>query len=137
MGSENGEFRDPHALAMDSQGRLFVGDRGNSRLQIFSQDGEHIATWTQFGRPSGLFIDKNDILYSTDSESNARRNAGWKRGIRIGSAKDGFVTAFIPDPEPDQDNSATSAAEGVAVDAAGNIYGAEVGPRAIKKYVRK
>ena len=63
--------------------------------------------------------------------------AGWKRGIRIGSARDGFVTAFIPDPEPDQDNSATSAAEGVAVDAAGNVYGAEVGPRAIKKYVRK
>ena len=74
---------------MDSQGRLFVGDRGNSRLQIFTQDGEHIATWTQFGRPSGLFIDQNDILYSADSESNARRNTGWKRGIRIGSAKDG------------------------------------------------
>jgi len=136
-GGDHGQFRDPHALAMDSQGRLFVGDRGNSRLQIFTQDGEHIATWTQFGRPSGLFIDKNDILYSADSESNARRNTGWKRGIRIGSAKDGFVTEFIPDPEPDQDNSGTSAAEGIAVDAAGNIYGAEVGPRAIKKYVRK
>ena len=136
-GGDHGQFRDPHALAMDSQGRLFVGDRGNSRLQIFTQDGEHIATWTQFGRPSGLFIDQNDILYSADSESNARRNTGWKRGIRIGSAKDGFVTAFIPDPEPDQDNSGTSAAEGIAVDAAGNIYGAEVGPRAIKKYARK
>ena len=135
-GGDHGQFRDPHALAMDSQGRLFVGDRGNSRLQIFTQDGEHLATWTQFGRPSGLFIDDNDILYSTDSESNARRNGGWKRGIRIGSARDGFVTDFIPDPEPDQDNSATSAAEGVAVDAGGNIYGAEVGPRAIKKYVR-
>ena len=137
VGGDHGEFRDPHALAMDSQGRLFVGDRGNSRIQIFTQDGEHLATWTQFGRPSGLYIDDNDILYSADSESNARRNGGWKRGIRIGSAKDGFVTAFIPDPEPDQDNSATSAAEGVAVDAAGNIYGAEVGPRAIKKYVRR
>jgi len=136
-GGDHGQFRDPHALAMDSEGRLFVGDRGNSRLQIFTQDGEHLATWTQFGRPSGLFIDKNDILYSADSESNARRNPGWKRGIRIGSVKDGFVTAFIPDPEPDQDNSGTSAAEGVAVDAAGNIYGAEVGPRALKKYVRK
>jgi hypothetical protein len=136
-GGDTGEFRDPHALAMDSQGRLFVGDRGNSRIQIFTQDGEHLATWTQFGRPSGLFIDSNDMLYSADSESNATRNAGWKRGIRIGSVKDGFVTAFIPDPEPDQDNSATSAAEGVAVDAAGNIYGAEVGPRAVKKYVRK
>jgi len=136
-GGDHGQFRDPHALAMDSQGRLFVGDRGNSRLQIFTQDGEHIATWTQFGRPSGLFIDADDILYSADSESNARRNAGWKRGVRIGSAKDGFVTAFIPDPEPDQDNSGTSAAEGIAVDAAGNIYGAEVGPRAVKKYMRK
>ena len=137
VGGDTGEFRDPHALAMDSQGRLFVGDRGNSRIQIFTQDGEHLATWTQFGRPSGLFIDGNDILYSADSESNATRNTGWKRGIRIGSAKDGFVTAFIPDPEPDQDNSGTSAAEGVAADAAGNIYGAEVGPRAIKKYVKK
>ncbi|MBT8084563.1 MAG: hypothetical protein HKN35_00960 [Woeseia sp.] len=134
-GDNDGQFRDPHALAMDSQGRLFVADRGNSRLQIFDQGGKHLATWTQFGRPSGLFIDANDVLYSADSESNAGRNQGWLRGIRIGSARDGFVTAFIPDPEPDQDNSGTSGAEGVAVDAAGNIYGAEVGPRALKKYV--
>ena len=136
-GGENGEFRDPHALAMDSQGRLFVGDRANRRTQIFDQEGEHIATWTQFGRPSGLFIDANDILYSADSESNAGRNPGWKRGIRIGSAVDGFVTAFIPDPEPDQDNSATSAAEGIAVDHMGNVYGAEVGPRMLRKYVKR
>ena len=81
-GAENGEFRDPHALAMDSQGRLFVGDRANSRIQIFDQDGNHIATWTQFGRPSGLFIDDNDILYAADSESNARRHPGWRRGRR-------------------------------------------------------
>ncbi|MFQ5790657.1 MAG: peptidyl-alpha-hydroxyglycine alpha-amidating lyase family protein [Acidobacteriota bacterium] len=138
-GAEAGEFRDPHALAMDSQGRLFVGDRGNSRIQIFTQDGEHIATWTQFGRPSGLYIDGNDILYAADSESNATwgNNPGWKRGIRIGSAKDGFVTAFIPDPEPDPDNAGTTGAEGVAADAEGNVYGAEVGPRALKKYVKK
>lgn len=137
MGSENGEFRDPHALAMDSQGRLFVGDRGNSRIQIFSQDGEHLETWTQFGRPSGLFIDENDILYAADSESNARRNRGWKRGIYIGSARDGWVTDFIPDVEADPDNSGTSAAEGVAVDRYGNVYGAEVGPRQMVKYTRR
>lgn len=136
-GGDAGEFKDPHALAMDSKGRLFVGDRGNSRIQIFDQQGKYLATWTQFGRPSGLFIDANDVLYSADSESNAGRNPGYKRGIRIGSVVDGFVTAFIPDPETDQDGTGTSGAEGVAVDAMGNIYGAEVGPRAIKKYVRQ
>ena len=114
-----------------------MGDRANSRIQIFTQDGEHLATWHQFGRPSGLFIDENDMLYSADSESNAGRNAGWRRGIYVGSARTGFVTAFIPDPEPNPDRSATSAAEGVAVDAFGNVYGAEVGPRMLRKYVKR
>lgn len=135
-GSEAGQFRDPHALAMDSQGRLFVADRANSRIQIFDQEGKHLATWTQFGRPSGLFIDHNDTLYATDSESNASRNPGWKRGIYIGSAKTGWVSGFIPDPEPDQDRSATSGAEGVAVDRHGDIYAAEVGPKMLRKFAR-
>ncbi len=133
-GLEHGEFRDPHALAMDSQGRLFVGDRANSRTQVFDQEGNHLATWTQFGRPSGLWIDSNDRLYATDSESNARRNPGWLRGIYIGSARTGWVDTFVQDPEPDQDNSGTSGAEGIAVDAMGNMYGAEVGPRQMRKY---
>lgn len=136
-GGDHGQFRDPHALAFDSQGRLFVADRGNSRIQIFDQEGKHLSTWTQFGRPSGLYIDENDVLYATDSESNARRNPGWKRGIYIGSAKTGWVTALIPDPEPDPDNSGTSGAEGVAVDAMGAVYGAEVGPATVRKYVKK
>jgi hypothetical protein len=136
-GGENGEFRDPHALAMDSQGRLFVGDRANSRIQIFDQDGTWLATWTQFGRPSGLYIDDDDVLYAADSESNMRRNPGWERGIYIGSARTGWVSAFIPDPVEDADASATSGAEGVAVDAWGNVYGAEVGPQQMRKYIRR
>ena len=62
----------------------------------------------------------------------------WKRGIRIGSVrdgKDGKIQFFIPDPA--KSRPSTSAAEGVAVDAAGNIYGAEVGPAALKRYVKK
>jgi len=136
-GQANGEFRDPHALAMDSQGRLFVADRGNSRIQIFDQEGTHLATWTQFGRPSGIFIDANDMLYAADSESNTARNPGWKRGMYIGSARTGWVTAFIPDPEPNPDAAGTSFAEGVTVDAQGNIYGAEVGSRSLRRYVRR
>jgi streptogramin lyase len=136
-GSAPGEFDTPHGLAMDSRGRLFVADRNNNRIQIFDQEGKFLEEWKQFSRLSGIYIDRNDILYGADSESNTKRNPGWKRGIRIGSAKDGKVTAFIPDPNPDPDNSGTSAAEGVAADAQGNVYGAEVGPRALKKYVRK
>ena len=127
----------PHALAMDSQGRLFVGDRGNDRIKVFDQTGKLLHTWYQFSRPSGIFIDRQDRIYVADSESGsvAPTRKEWKRGIRIGSAKDGTVTAFIPDPA--ENPPSTSAAEGVAVDGAGNVYGAEVGPRALKKYVRK
>jgi secreted PhoX family phosphatase len=138
-GSGQGQFEVPHALAFDSRGRLFVGDRANNRIQIFDQEGKFIAEWKQFSRPSGIFIDQNDILYVTDSESTDKdgygHNPGYKRGIRIGSAKDGTVTAFIPDPSPG--TGATSAAEGVAADVAGNVYGAEVGPKDLKKYVKK
>lgn len=135
-GTGSGQLDVPHALAMDSAGRLFVADRGNSRLQIFDQAGTWLATWTQFGRPSGLYIDGNDTLYSADSESNTGpgRNPGWYRGIRIGSAKTGFVEAFIPDPNTGEANG-TSVAEGVSADEDGNVYGAEVAQRALRKYI--
>ena len=136
-GSAPGEFDTPHGLAFDSRGRLFVADRGNNRIQIFDQDGKFLEEWRQFGRPSGVYIDKRDVLYVADSESNSKTNPGWKRGIRIGSAKDGKVTAFIPDPERDPEKVVTSGSEGVAADAHGNVYGAEVGPRALKRYVKK
>jgi sugar lactone lactonase YvrE len=138
IGSTAGtELNQPHALAMDSKGRLFVGDRGNNRIQIYNQDLELLDSWSQFSRPSGLFIDKDDNIYVADSESGSVNPAhgGWKRGIRIGSAKTGEVVSFIPDPAVSPPS--TSAAEGVAVDAKGNIYGAEVGPKALKKYVKK
>ena len=131
-----GEFDTPHGLAFDSKGRLFVADRNNNRIQIFDQEGNFIEQWTQFSRPSGIFIDAKDNIYVADSESNSvRAHPGWKRGIRIGHVKDGYVTAFIPDPV--ENVKGTSAAEGVAADSLGNIYGAEVGPKALKKYVKK
>ena len=136
-GSEPGQFRTPHALAMDSQGLLYVGDRSNRRIQVFEQDGTFVRDFYNFGRASGLAIDGDDNLYVADSESNYRRNGGYKRGIRVANISDLRIFAFIPDPEPDQDNSGTSAAEGVAVDNEGNVYGAEVGPRALRKHAKR
>ena len=138
-GTGPNEFDQPHALAMDSKGRLFVGDRNNNRIQILDQNGTYLTEWRQFSRPSGIYIDKNDTIYVADSESEsvARNHDGWKRGIRIGSAKDGSINAFIPDPDTrKRPDVGTSAAEGVAADSQGNVYGAEVGPRAVKKYVK-
>jgi sugar lactone lactonase YvrE len=138
-GTAPGQFDLPHALAFDSKGRLFVADRNNNRIQIFDQNGKFLAAWKQFGRPSGIYIDRKDNMYVGDSESNTPRNPGWKRGIYVGSAKTGKVTAFIPNPEPDPDPDHTnaSAAEGVAADEQGNVYGAEVQAKTLKKYVRK
>jgi sugar lactone lactonase YvrE len=136
-GTGPGEFDLPHCLAFDSKGRLFVGDRNNNRIQIFDQDGNYLEEWKQFSRPSGIFIDKNEVIYVADSESESvsKNHYGWKRGIRIGNVKGGLVTAFIPDPV--EVAAGTSAAEGVAVDSKGIIYGAEVGPKDLKKYVKK
>ena len=137
LGTGPGEFDQPHALAIDSKNRLLVGDRNNNRVQIFDLDGKFIQQLHQFSRPSGIWLTKDDVLYVTDSESESvsRNHNGWKRGIRWGSLKDGKVVGFIPDPV--EKASDTSAGEGVAVDAAGNIYGAEVGPKALNKYVKK
>jgi len=68
-GSGRGELSEPHTIAMDSRGRLFVGDRENNRIQIFDQDGTFLDEWRQFGRPSGIFITKDDTIYVADSES--------------------------------------------------------------------
>ena len=135
-GKGPGEMDTPHAITMDSKGRLFVADRANNRVQIFDQDGKFIDQWKQFGRPSGIYIDKNDTIYVVDSQSNAMLNPGFKRGLRVGSAKDGKVTALVPFVEPDADKNANAGMEGVTADAMGNIYVGETSTMMLKKFVR-
>ena len=138
-GFEDGQFRAPHSLAFDSQGRLFVADRGNRRIQIFDQEGGHMDTWYQFSRISGLFIDDNDMLYAIDSESDDNYNPGWRKGLRVGSARTGEVLYFIPEhvsERPSGMGGYGTMGEGVTVDAAGNIIGGEVGPvQGLTKFV--
>lgn len=139
VGSESkeaGKFDDPHGLAMDSAGRIFVADRGNSRIQIFNQDGDLQLIWTQFGKPSGIVIDRNDVVYSVDGLSGVERpgwrdNFGWERGTYIGDAKTGWVTAFIPNIEPAQG----AGNEFLGVDFQGNIYLNDIARESINKFV--
>ena len=136
FGTGPGELNDPHSLVMDSKGRLIVGDRENNRIQVFDQDGKFLAVWKQFGRPSGLAIDKNDVLYAIDPESMDQQGRGYNPGfthtVWIGNAATGEVTGKITMP-PFQE------AEGIAVDNAGNIYGAEVRSKArgVHKYAKQ
>jgi DNA-binding beta-propeller fold protein YncE len=133
-GTAPGEFETPHAIALDSRGRLFVGDRGNSRIQIFDQEGNFLEEWRQFGRPSGLFIDRNDTLYVADHQSNEKLNPGFKRGIRIGSVRDGSVRTLIPGLGAEAE--AQSVGEGVVADAMGNVYWAETAGMTVRKFVK-
>jgi sugar lactone lactonase YvrE len=148
-GRRPGEFMGPHGLAFDSKGRLFVADRSNNRIQIFDKNMNVVDEWRHFGRPSGIWILKDDTLIVSDSESNQRiggaddapegganaiRNPGWKNGIRIGSAKDGSIKSFIEGTRP----------EGLAADELGNIFGGLTGGcdaspsgGCLQKFVRK
>jgi DNA-binding beta-propeller fold protein YncE len=127
MGQAPGEFMGPHALAFDSQGRLFVADRSNNRVQIFDRNMQFVDEWRHFGRPSGIAILRDDTIIVADSESsqfiggppqapegggNVVRNPGWGNGIRIGSAKDGSLRYFVQGTRP----------EGMGADNAGNVF---------------
>ena len=145
-----GELSIPHGLAFDAEGRLFVADRGNHRVQIFDQDGNHLDEYRGFGRPSDVFIDASGLLYAIDSESGQRLNPGWRKGVRIGRASDGEVLYVIP-PHFIEDTylfpsgitvySEGAAGDAVTVDADGNIYAGEVGTGnpivGITKYIRR
>jgi len=105
--AERGLFNDPHHIAMDSRGLLYISDRGNNRIQIFEQDGTFVGLWTHFGRPSSIAIDNDDRIYVVDgttSLTGIRRkgfscgvSGGYDRGIWIGNARTGSVETFIPE----------------------------------------
>ncbi len=63
-GDAPGQFNLPHGAWIDRKGRLLVADRENDRIQVFSQDGDHISTWpSKLIGPAVLYIDEDDVAY--------------------------------------------------------------------------
>jgi sugar lactone lactonase YvrE len=133
-GTGEGQLTEPHAVAVDRQDHIYVADRTGNRINVYDKTGKLLANWKQFGRPSGVYVDNNDMVYVADSQSDEKTNPGCKMGIRIGSAKDGKVMYYIP-PPPGV-NEKTPPPEGITVDSHGNIYAAAVQMQDIKKYVK-
>jgi hypothetical protein len=126
LGTGPGEFDEPHSISIGPQGRVFVADRGNARVQIFDQQGQFIDSWTQFGRPSGIHVSAGGTLYVADSQSTDETNPGFEMGIYFGSAVDGTVEGFIGDTVTE---SVTEAPDG-------NLFSGLVANRGLQRYVR-
>jgi NHL repeat len=121
VGSESHEpmrFNDPHSIARDAAGNIYVADRGNLRVQVIDKEGHFVTQWTQFGKPSAVAIDAKNNIYVADGMSDSHWNPGWERGIRVGDVTTGWVKAFIPDYEVTRG----AGTEFVGVDTKGNLY---------------
>ena len=130
LGTAHGEFRTPHALEIDSQGRLWVADRGNHRLEIFDLEGNYLESRYSYGRISGIFVTDDNLVYAIDSESDPFRHINWIAGVRVGPLNEDRITAFIPGYLTETRGYQATAGEGVAVDADGTVFVAE-GPSSI------
>jgi DNA-binding beta-propeller fold protein YncE len=136
-GAAPGDFDEPHDIFIGgSQNRIYIADRKNNRIQVFDLDGKFLAAWKQFGQPSSVFVGKDDTIYVGASFPDATVKKGQLRGIVVGSAKDGSLKAFIPDPaDPDSLDVGTTAS-GIAADAEGSIYAADVATHNLRKYIK-
>ena len=66
QGSAPGAFTTPHAIAVDSRGRVLVADRENNRVQVFDRAGNFLAAWGDFYHPMQIWIDDRDLVFVTD-----------------------------------------------------------------------
>lgn len=122
-GRRPGQFRTPHSIAVDAQGRVFVADRANRRVQVFSREGRFLAQWPAGGEPWGLFITPGQELYLADGNSKeirvydleGRQLAAWGRS--------GTLPVEIEEPHM------------LCVDDQGALYVADARGRRVLKFV--
>ncbi len=118
-GTEPGQFDMPHSITIDGNGRIYVADRSNNRVQIFDRDGKFLNQWTHLGVPWGVTV-KDDLMYLVDGSTN-----NCLLTVRL---KDGKIIDRI---------EGLSNPTAVAIDSRGAIYVGEVTGTNVKKFVRK
>ena len=123
-GEGPGQFNLVHAV-WEHKGRVYVCDRANNRIQIFTPNGEHIETWPDFLQPCKIYIDNEDTMYVAElgarvSILDLEGNLLWRWG-----------------GEASHDPGKFPAPHGICVDSQGAMYVSEVlqGAR-LQKFVR-
>lgn len=120
-GSAPGQLDVPHAIVLDSKGRLFVANRSNQRVEIFDQEGGYLGVLTNIGTPYGMFMTKDDVLYLTDGTPG-------KDDLTIIDTKDRKVLGHF---------GGMTGPHMLTVDSNGAIYVAETRGASVKKFIRK
>ncbi len=77
-GTGDGQFKLPHGLWIHADGRVFVADRENDRIQIFGPDGSFLSVWSGFHRPSDIFMDAAGLIYVAELAIRPKLE-GWER----------------------------------------------------------
>ena len=115
-GSGPGQFRVPHSVRVSSDGRVYVADRENHRVQVFTPEGEFHAQWTDFKCPMGVHIDDTQVVYVTDQIPR--------------------LSIFSLDGELLARGRTFEGAHQVYTDSEGSIYGVDTANQRVQKFAR-
>ena len=115
-GSGPGQFRVPHGVRVSKDGRVFVADRENCRVQVFTADGEFIAEWIDFEKPMGIDIDSDQNVYVTDQVPR--------------------LSIYNLDGELLARGRTFENSHNVNVDSRGDIYGVDAASQRVQKFVK-
>jgi sugar lactone lactonase YvrE len=150
MGVKRLQFSIPHAIVMDSKGRLYVADRNNNRVQVYSQDGELLDSWKDILVPWGFCITPKDELWICGSSPMPWVNDPKYPNYPLGCPpKDQLFMRFDPTGKVTQLWTVPKAEDGkekpgdlnwvhcIAVDSKGNIYAGDIQGKRVQKFVRK
>jgi len=80
-GTGPGEFRQPHGIAVDDRGVIYVADRRNARLQRFDLDGKYLGEWDDLGRVTAVTFRDGALWIGTQFNNQSNESDGWQMKI--------------------------------------------------------